>query len=111
LPVTEVKSKKEFFDFEAKYKGMSEEITPAEVSESIAEKVRTAAKKIYAVLNCRGVVRIDFIYNEKVGEPFMLEVNTVPGQSAASIIPQQVKAMGWTLQQFYTALIEECWNN
>ena len=111
LPITEIKSKKDFFDFEAKYKGMSEEITPAEVSESVAEKVRTAARKIYSVLNCRGVVRIDFIYNEEAGEPFMLEVNTVPGQSAASIVPQQVRAMGWTLQQFYTALIEECWNN
>lgn len=111
LPITEVKSKKDFFDFEAKYRGMSEEITPAEVSESVAEKVRTAARKIYSVLNCRGVVRIDFIYNEDIAEPFMLEVNTVPGQSAASIVPQQVKAMGWTLQQFYTALIEECWNN
>jgi len=111
LPVTEIKSKKDFFDFEAKYKGMSEEITPAQVDETIAEKVRQAARKIYAVLNCRGVVRIDFIYNEAVAQPFMLEVNTVPGQSAASIIPQQVKAMGWTLQNFYTALIEECWNN
>jgi D-alanine-D-alanine ligase len=111
LPITEIKSKKDFFDFEAKYKGMSEEITPAEVDESIAEKVREAARKIYAVLNCRGVVRIDFIYNEAAAQPFMLEVNTVPGQSAASIIPQQVKAMGWTLQKFYTALIEECWNN
>ena len=59
------------------------------------------------VFNCRGVVRIDFIYNEKTGEPFMLEVNTVPGQSEASIVPQQVKAMGWTLKEFYTALIEE----
>ena len=58
-------------------------------------------------MNCRGIVRIDFIYNEELGEPYMLEVNTVPGQSEASIVPQQVKAMGWTLQQFYTALLEE----
>jgi D-alanine-D-alanine ligase len=110
LPITEIKSKKDFFDFEAKYKGLSEEITPADADDLITAKVRTAAQKIYSVLNCRGVVRIDFIYNEERGEPFMLEVNTVPGQSAASIIPQQVKAMGWTLEQFYTALIEECWN-
>jgi D-alanine-D-alanine ligase len=110
LPVTEIKSKKDFFDFEAKYKGMSEEITPAQADPSIIEKVQAAARKIYSVLNCSGVVRIDFIYNEKTGEPYMLEVNTVPGQSAASIVPQQVKAMGWTLEQFYTALIEECWN-
>ncbi len=110
LPVTEVKSKKDFFDFEAKYKGMSEEITPAKADPAIIEKVQDAARKIYSVLNCRGVVRIDFIYNEEKGAPYMLEVNTVPGQSAASIVPQQVKAMGWTLEQFYTALIEECWN-
>ncbi|MBC7534827.1 MAG: D-alanine--D-alanine ligase, partial [Ferruginibacter sp.] len=62
----------------------------------------------YAVFNCRGVVRIDFIYNEQSGHPFMLEINTVPGQSAASIVPQQVKAMGWSLKEFYSALIEEC---
>ncbi|HVX27306.1 MAG TPA: D-alanine--D-alanine ligase [Parafilimonas sp.] len=110
LPITEVISKKDFFDFEAKYKGLSEEITPAKVEDSIAEKVRDAARKIYSVLNCSGIVRIDFIYNEEIGEPFMLEVNTVPGQSAASIVPQQVKANGWTLQEFYTALIEECFN-
>lgn len=110
LPITEIISKKEFFDFEAKYKGASDEITPANVDESTAEKVRAAARKIYSVLNCNGVVRIDFIYNEEVGEPFMLEVNTVPGQSAASLVPQQVKAYGWTLQQFYTALIEESFN-
>ena len=110
LPVTEIKSKKDFFDFEAKYKGMSEEITPAQADESIIQKVQAAAQKIYSVLNCKGVVRIDFIYNEEKGEPYMLEVNTVPGQSAASIVPQQVKAMGWTLEEFYTALIEECWN-
>jgi len=107
LPITEVIAHKEFFDYEAKYLGKSEEITPAKVEEAIAEKVRAAAKKIYALLNCRGVIRIDFIYNEAAGEPFMLEVNTVPGQSEASIVPQQVKAMGWTLQQFYTALIQE----
>lgn len=107
LPITEILSKKEFFDYEAKYLGKSDEITPANVDEAIAEKVRSAAKKIYSVFNCRGVVRIDFIYNEKVGEPFMLEVNTVPGQSEASIVPQQVKAMGWTLKEFYTSLINE----
>jgi len=107
LPITEIISKKDFFDYEAKYLGKSEEITPAKVDELIAEKIRAAAKKIYTVFNCRGVVRIDFIYNEKAGEPFMLEVNTVPGQSDASIVPQQVKAMGWSLKEFYTALIEE----
>lgn len=109
LPITEVIPKNDFFDYEAKYvAGMSREITPAEVDETIAEKVRINAKKAYELLNCRGVVRIDFIYNETVGEPYLLEVNTVPGQSEASIVPQQVKAMGWTLKDFYSALIEEC---
>ncbi len=107
LPMTEIITKKDFFDFEAKYFGESEEITPANVDDSIAEKVRSAARKIYEVFNCRGIVRIDFIYNEKAGEPFMLEINTVPGQSEASLVPQQVKAMGWALKEFYTALIEE----
>lgn len=107
LPITEIVSKKDFFDYEAKYKGMSEEITPAKVDESIAEKIRKNAKKIYGVFNCRGVVRIDFIYNEVAGEPYMLEINTVPGQSEASIVPQQVRAMGWTLKDFYSALIED----
>lgn len=107
LPITEVISKNDFFDYEAKYEGKSEEITPAVVEESIAEQVRNTAKKIYALLNCSGVVRIDFIYNEAAGKPFMLEVNTVPGQSAASLIPQQVAATGMRLQDFYSGLIEE----
>jgi len=108
LPITEVKSKKEFFDFEAKYTaGLNEETTPAQVDEAVAEKVRAAAKKIYQIFNCSGVIRIDFIYNEAKGEPFMLEVNTVPGQSEASIVPQQLRAFGWTLKEFYSALIEE----
>ena len=111
LPITEIISKNEFFDFEAKYEGASEEITPANVEESIAEKVRAEARRAYSVFNCNGIVRIDFIYNEADGNPYMLEINTVPGQSAASLVPQQVVAMGWTLKEFYSALIEECFNN
>jgi D-alanine-D-alanine ligase len=108
LPLTEVKSHNYFFDFEAKYKGKSEETTPAVVDEAVAEKVRATAKKIYQVFNCGGVVRIDFIYNEERGQPFMLEINTVPGQSEASIVPQQVRASGGNLRDFYSALIEQC---
>jgi D-alanine-D-alanine ligase len=107
LPFTEVISKKDFFDFEAKYKGLSEEITPAQVSEAVAEQIRAAAKKVYQVFNCNGIVRIDFIYNERDQQPYMLEINTVPGQSEASIVPQQVRAMGWNLGQFYGALIRD----
>jgi D-alanine-D-alanine ligase len=108
LPITEVISQKDFFDYEAKYEGASTEVTPANVDQTIAEKIRDAAKKIYSVFNCRGVVRIDFIYNEEAGQPFMLEINTIPGQSEASIVPQQIKAMGWSLKEFYTKLVEEC---
>ena len=109
LPLTEVKADndKAFFDFEAKYQGKSTETTPAIVEDGIAEKVREAARKVYGVFNCRGVVRIDFIYNEEEQQPYMLEVNTIPGQSEASIVPQQVKAMGWSLKEFYTKLVEE----
>ena len=66
-----------------------------------------AAKQVYTTLNCRGVVRIDFIYNENAKKAFLLEVNTVPGQSEASIIPQQVRAMGWNLTDFYATIIED----
>lgn len=108
LPMTEVITKNEFFDYEAKYtKGMATEITPAQVDESVAEQVRAAALKVYQVFNCRGIVRMDFIYNEADNRPYLLEINTVPGQSEASLVPQQIAAMGWTLKQFYSALIEE----
>ncbi len=110
LPLTEVKANADmaFFDFEAKYQGKSTETTPAEVDDVISNKIREAAKKIYTVFNCRGVVRIDFIYNEKEERPYMLEVNTIPGQSEASIVPQQVAAMGWSLKEFYTKILMEC---
>ena len=108
LPITEIISKNEFFDFEAKYEGASEEITPAKVDEAIAEKVRDEARKAYAVFNCNGIVRMDFIYQETDGFPYLLEINTVPGQSEASLVPQQVVAMGMTLKEFYSLLIEEC---
>lgn len=110
LPITEVMSKKEFFDYEAKYQGASSETTPAEIDELIADKIRNNAKKIYQVFNCRGVVRIDFIYNEETKQPYMLEINSIPGQSEASIVPQQVQVMGWSLKEFYTKLIEEALN-
>lgn len=110
LPVTEVKADADmaFFDFVAKYQGKSSETTPADISETMADTIRTMARKVYAAFNCRGVVRIDFIYNEAEGRPYMLEVNTIPGQSDASIVPQQVRAMGWSLKEFYTKLVMAC---
>ena len=108
LPITEVSTDKEFFDFEAKYQGKSTEVTPAVIDPAWQEKIEAAARRIYEVFNCSGVVRIDFIYNEAADTPYMLEINTVPGQSDASIIPQQVRARGWSLQAFYSQLLEEC---
>lgn len=108
LPITEIVTSNDFFDYQAKYEGASQEITPAQVDETTADKVRDNARKAYRVFNCKGVVRMDFIYEEKSGYPYLLEINSVPGQSAASLVPQQVVAMGWTLKEFYSALIEEC---
>jgi D-alanine-D-alanine ligase len=107
LPFTEVISQNEFFDFEAKYQGRSTEITPAECPEEMTRKIRETASRVYAIFNCRGIVRMDFIFDETVGEPFLLEINTVPGQSEASIVPQQVRAKGWNLKDFYSQLVEE----
>ncbi len=109
LPITEVISKKEFFDYEAKYTpGMSEEITPADFSTEIATTIATIAKKLYSYLNCKGVVRVDFIVEQPSNNIYFLEINTMPGQSENSIIPQQVRAAGGNLREFYGSLIEEC---
>ena len=108
LPITEIITQKDFFDFEAKYLGASQEITPAAIDDSISQQIRDEAIKIYQIFNCSGVVRIDFIYKEEESRPYMLEINTVPGQTEASLVPQQVKVMGWSLMDFYTALLQEC---
>ncbi|HJV18813.1 MAG TPA: D-alanine--D-alanine ligase [Sediminibacterium sp.] len=107
LPITEISTQNEFFDFEAKYQGRSVETTPAILDDSMKSALSQAAVKVYEMLNCRGVVRIDFIYDAIQQKPYMLEVNTVPGQSEASVIPQQVKAMGMSLTDFYTAVVEQ----
>lgn len=108
LPITEVISSKEFFDYEAKYTpGVSQEITPAQVPDEITQRVQQTARILYDKLNCRGIVRIDFIWEEATGKLFFLEVNTMPGQSENSLVPQQVRASGRTLQEFYGMLIEE----
>jgi D-alanine-D-alanine ligase len=111
LPITEVVAHKEFFDFEAKYEGKSSETTPAQIPDQWKTKIEEAAKKVYQVFNCNGVVRIDFIYNEEEDVPYMLEINTIPGQSEASIIPQQVKAKGWELKDFYAKLVYQALEN
>ncbi len=111
LPFTEVITHNEFFDYQAKYEGKSHEVTPAECSDEMAKQIRDTAVKVYEVFNCRGIVRMDFIYDEMVNAPYLLEINTVPGQSEASIVPQQVRANGWILKDFYTKLVEEALKN
>lgn len=107
FPLAAIVPKKDFFDYEAKYKGASEEIVPAPVAPEIAQKMADIATKVYETLNCSGVVRCDFIVEESTQHPYFLEVNTTPGQSEESIVPKQVRQMGWTLEEFYTNVIEE----
>jgi D-alanine-D-alanine ligase len=108
LPITEVETGKEFFDFEAKYTpGMAKETTPANLSTGTRDRVAEIVKNVYLVLNCRGVVRIDFILSGPEEDFYFIEVNTIPGQTATSFIPQQVAAMGMKLNDFYTKLVRE----
>ncbi|HBS86073.1 MAG: D-alanine--D-alanine ligase A [Bacteroidetes bacterium GWF2_38_335] len=109
LPITEIISQNEFFDYEAKYEGASREVTPAEIPAALQRTIKDLSSKIYDILDCKGVVRIDYLYNAK-GLYFM-EINTVPGQSEASIIPQQVRAAGYNLVDFYSELIEDAVGN
>ena len=104
LPVTEIISENEFFDYEAKYLGMSKEITPANISEEDRIKVQNQAKRIFQVLKLKGLTRAEFIFHE--GEPHFIEVNTNPGLSEASILPQQAKAAGISLKDLFTNVIE-----
>jgi D-alanine-D-alanine ligase len=109
LPATEIVSKNEFFDYEAKYTpGVTSEITPAKIDEKLTEQLESKAIYIYRHLNCRGIVRMDFILQGSSNKLFFLEVNTMPGQSENSIVPQQVRASGRTLKDFYGALLEDC---
>lgn len=112
LPATEIVSKNEFFDYEAKYTpGVTKEITPAQIDGKLKEELENKACHIYRHLNCRGVVRMDFILQAATGKLFFLEVNTMPGQSENSIVPQQVRAAGKLLSDFYAELLEDCMNN
>lgn len=105
LPITEIVSSKEFFDYEAKYTdGVTQEITPARVSQEIETKCKALSSKIYDILDCKGVTRIDYILRDN--ELYFLEINTVPGMSKNSIVPQQVRAMGGNMTDFYTQIIE-----
>jgi D-alanine-D-alanine ligase len=106
LPVTEIVSKKEFFDFQAKYEGLSEEITPARLSPEVTENIQRLSEDIFRKLECKGMIRVDYIIREN--EPFVIEVNTTPGFSEASIIPQQAAAIGINKTQLISAVIDSC---
>lgn len=107
LPATEIISSKEFFDYEAKYTpGVSQEITPANLSTEQNELIAQIVTEVYLRLNCKGMVRIDFILQEHTNDFYFIEVNTTPGQSANSLIPQQVRAAGMDVGEFYGSLIE-----
>ncbi|MCZ4694458.1 D-alanine--D-alanine ligase [Ancylomarina euxinus] len=106
FPITEVVPKNEFFDYEAKYDpNMAEEITPARISSELTQNIQTLSSGIYDALKCKGIVRIDYIIKNDI--PYMLEANTIPGMTANSFIPKQVKAMGRELSDILTLVIED----
>jgi D-alanine-D-alanine ligase len=109
LPLTEIVSKKEFFDYDAKYRGMAEELTPAPVPDEIAAACRETSVLLYEKLNCKGMVRFDYIFNNE-GLVF-LEANTVPGLSEASIVPKQALAEGISLRELFTEAVLNALNN
>jgi len=104
LPITEIVSENDFFDFEAKYLGKSEEITPARISKEQEAQVREIAEKVYKTLRLEGMSRAEYIY--KNGKPHFIEINTVPGLTAASILPQQAQAAGISLEELFGSLVE-----
>ena len=105
LPITEVVTQNEFFDYDAKYNGQVQEITPARISEDVARRIREITSHIYDILHCNGIIRIDYILS-KEGKIFMLEVNTTPGMTPTSFIPQQVKAAGLSMTDVLTDIVE-----
>jgi len=106
LPLCEIVSKKEFFDYEAKYSpGMADELVPAPLTDDLTLRCGEISMKLYNKLNCKGIVRFDYILSNN--EFYFLEVNTVPGLSAGSIVPKMVRAHGWTEGEFYTRMIDE----
>jgi D-alanine-D-alanine ligase len=106
LPLTEIRTGNEFFDFEAKYTpGLSDEFTPADLPEEVAKEVSGLSSEIYDLLGCKGIVRVDFII---IGtKPYFLEINTIPGMTGESIIPKQAAAAGIDLADLYSMVLED----
>lgn len=108
FPITEIipTNGHEFFDYAAKYEGFSNEVTPAEVDKTISDQIQEISSRLYDLLNCRGIVRFDYIFDTDRNELYFLEVNTIPGQSAESIVPKQARAIGISTAQLYDMVIE-----
>lgn len=106
LPVTEIITEREFFDYQAKYLGESREVCPAEISAELTWEIQQMSEKLYRYLGCSGLVRMDYIV--KGNDIYFLEINTVPGMTAMSLVPAQVRAAGINMQDFFTTLIEGC---
>lgn len=104
LPIIEIITENEFFDYEAKYQGLSREVCPAEIPDSLRERIQEVSKKIYTHLGCSGLVRVDYICSED--DLYFLEVNTIPGMTSASLVPQMVRAAGLSMTDFLTTVIE-----
>lgn len=104
FPITEIKSENDFFDYQAKYEGKSKEITPANISNDIANKVSKQTKKTYQLLNLNGIARVDFIIVDN--DPVVIEANSVPGLSKESIIPQQAQCAGISLSQLFNQSVQ-----
>ncbi|MDA3882597.1 MAG: D-alanine--D-alanine ligase [Bacteroidales bacterium] len=104
LPITEIETTNDFFDYQAKYEGKSNEITPARLSNELTKICQDLTKQIYTLLQCKGICRIDYIVQNNT--LYMLEINTIPGMSKASIIPQQIRAAGLKESDVFTAIIE-----
>lgn len=105
LPITEIRPYNDFFDYRAKYMGESDEITPAPLDGALVKQINLYTQKAYRILHCNGMVRIDFII--RGGIPYFMEVNTIPGFSAASILPQQLRAAGLNITDVITRLIRK----
>lgn len=106
LPITEIVSKKDFFDYEAKYTpGFSEEITPARIDEKTMAVVNEMTRNVYKACGCRGIVRVDFIIKD--GTPYFIEVNSIPGMSGGSIVPKQASVVGLGLGELYDMVIAD----
>ncbi len=107
LPVTEIIPQTEFFDYQAKYDGFSQEIVPAPIDEKTTHLIQSTTEKLYKLLNCKGVCRVDYILDTQQDKLFFLEINTTPGQSLHSIVPNQVRQIGKDVHWLYKTQMDE----